>query len=61
MGSIFHVKPSLLPPTPGTSTKYKLNFDFGVAQIAGQIYGSGPTGVNLQARHQIGVQVSYGF
>jgi hypothetical protein len=43
------------------STKYKLNFDLGVAQIAGQVYGSGPTGVNLQARHQVGVQVSYGF
>jgi hypothetical protein len=37
--------------------KYKLNFDFGIAQIAGHI---GP-GVNLQARHQAGVQVSYGF
>ena len=43
------------------NTKYKLNFDFGVAQIAGQVYGSGSTGINLQARHQIGVQVSYGF
>jgi len=41
--------------------KYKLNFDLGVAQIAGQVYGSGITGINLQARHQIGVQVSYGF
>ena len=40
-------------PTP----KYKLNLDFGIAQIAGQVE---PT-VNLQARHQFGFQVSYGF
>jgi hypothetical protein len=39
------------------SAKYKLNFDVGVAQIAGQVM---PT-VNLQARHQVGVQMSYGF
>jgi hypothetical protein len=43
------------------TSKYKLNFDLGVAQIAGQVYGSGATGINLKARHQIGVQVSYGF
>ena len=37
--------------------KEKLNFDFGIAQVAGQI----SPGVNLQARAQVGVQVSYGF
>jgi len=40
-------------PTP----KYKLNIDFGIAQIAGQVE---PT-VNLQARHQFGAQITYGF
>jgi hypothetical protein len=35
----------------------KLNVDLGVAQIAGQIM----PGVNLRARAQVGVQVSYGF
>ena len=40
-------------PTP----KYKLNLDFGIAQIAGQVE---PT-VNLEARHQFGFQISYGF
>jgi hypothetical protein len=35
----------------------KLNVDFGVAQIAGKI----EPGVNLQARAQIGAQISYGF
>jgi hypothetical protein len=39
------------------SPKHKLNVDFGVAQIAGEI----ASGVNLKARHQVGVQVSYGF
>lgn len=42
------------------SPKHKLNFDFGVAQIAGHVMG-GPTGLNLKARHQVGAQVSYGF
>ena len=37
--------------------KHALNFDFGIAQIAGQVE---PT-VNLQARHQFGAQVTYGF
>lgn len=37
--------------------RHKLNFDAGVAQIAGQVL---PT-VNLKARHQFGLQVSYGF
>jgi len=37
--------------------KYKVNFDVGVAQIAGQVM----PGVDLQARHQVGVQMSYGF
>jgi hypothetical protein len=37
--------------------KYKLNIDFGVAQVAGQVE---PT-VNLQARHQFGAQITYGF
>jgi hypothetical protein len=40
-------------PTP----KQKFNVDFGIAQVAGQI----SPGVNLQARSQVGVQVSYGF
>lgn len=39
------------------TAKYKLNFDVGVAQIAGQI----APGTDLKARHQVGVQVSYGF
>jgi hypothetical protein len=39
------------------TSKYKLNFDFGVAQIAGNV----ATGVDLKARHQVGVQMSYGF
>jgi len=34
-----------------------VNFDVGVAQIAGQVM----PGVNLQARHQVGVQMSYAF
>jgi hypothetical protein len=43
------------------SPKHKLNVDFGVAQIAGYVYGSGSTGVNLMARHTWGTQVTYGF
>jgi len=39
------------------AAKYKVNFDVGVAQIAGQVM----PGVNLQARHQVGAQVSYAF
>lgn len=39
------------------SSRQKLNFDFGIAQVAGQISPE----VNLQARSQVGVQVSYGF
>jgi Protein of unknown function (DUF3034) len=39
------------------SQKHKLNFDFGVAQLAGNV----APGVNLKARHQIGTQISYGF
>jgi hypothetical protein len=39
------------------SPNHKLNFDFGIAQIAGQVM----PGVNLKARHQAAVQVSYGF
>jgi len=34
-----------------------LNFDIGIAQVAGTI----APGVNLKARHQFGAQVSYGF
>lgn len=41
--------------------KAKLNFDFGIGQIAGQVYGSGPNAINVKARHQAGFQVSYGF
>jgi len=37
--------------------KYKVNFDVGVAQIAGNI----ADGVDLKARHQVGVQMSYAF
>ncbi|HUO59777.1 MAG TPA: hypothetical protein VMU24_03850 [Candidatus Acidoferrales bacterium] len=37
--------------------KYKVNFDVGVAQIAGQV----AQGVDLKARHQVGVQMSYAF
>jgi hypothetical protein len=39
------------------SPKHKLNFDVGIAQVAGMI----APGVNLKARHQFGAQVSYGF
>jgi len=41
--------------------KYKLNFDFGIAQIAGRVYNSGSTLIDLKARHQVALQVSYGF
>ena len=37
--------------------KYKVNFDVGLAQIAGKVM----PGVDLQARHQVGVQMSYAF
>jgi hypothetical protein len=40
------------------TSKYKLNFDLGVAQIAGNVNSAIPS---LQARHQVGMQVSYGF
>lgn len=45
------------------TNRYKVNFDFGIAQVAGRIYNSGVPAdlINLQARHQVGVQVSYGF
>jgi len=43
------------------SPKHKLNFDFGIAQIAGRVYSSGTTVIDLKARHQAAVQVSYGF
>jgi len=39
------------------SKRHHLNLDAGVAQIAGEV---GP-GVNLKARHQFGMQASYGF
>ncbi len=39
------------------NVKYKFNVDCGVAQIAGHTM----PGVDLKARHQVGVQVSYGF
>jgi hypothetical protein len=42
-----------LPARPGS----KFNIDFGVAQAAGRIL---PT-VNLKARHQFALGVSYGF
>ena len=37
--------------------KYKVNFDIGVAQIAGKVAQD----VDLKARHQVGVQMSYAF
>ena len=37
--------------------KYKVNFDIGVAQIAGKVAQD----VDLKSRHQIGVQMSYAF
>jgi hypothetical protein len=39
------------------SPKHKLNLDFGIVQVAGQV----APGVDLKARHQAGVQISYGF
>jgi hypothetical protein len=39
----------------------KLNFDFGIGQFAGKVYGSGPDTINVKARHQAGFQVSYSF
>ena len=42
-----------LAPIP----EHKLNVDFGVAQIAGEI----APGVDLHARSRLGLQVSYGF
>jgi hypothetical protein len=35
----------------------KLNFDFGIAQAAGKV----APGIDLKARHQFGLGVSYGF
>jgi hypothetical protein len=40
------------------TSKYKLNFDVGVAQIAGNVNSGIPS---LQARHQLAAQMSYGF
>jgi len=39
------------------SPKHKLNFDFGIAQIAGRVFSSGTTVIDLQARHQAAAQV----
>ncbi len=39
------------------AAEHRINLDFGVAQIAGEI----APGVNLQARAQVAAQVSYGF
>jgi hypothetical protein len=39
------------------SPKYKINVDFGIAQIAGKI----GTGVDLKARHTWGSQITYAF
>jgi hypothetical protein len=56
--------PTLCIPTTLTycarfvpSSKHHLNFDVGVAQVAGVVM----PGVDLKARHQVGAQVSYGF
>ncbi|HUA99290.1 MAG TPA: DUF3034 family protein [Terracidiphilus sp.] len=43
-------------------SKYHLNVDFGVAQIAGRIYNSGAgTVVDLKARQSWGSQITWGF
>jgi hypothetical protein len=42
-----------LSPAPES----KLNVDFGIAQVAGEI----APGINLQARSRLGLQISYGF
>ena len=56
--------PSAIIPTTITyvmrvvpASERKLNLDVGVAQIAGNI----APGINLQARAQVGAQISYGF
>ncbi|HVP48149.1 MAG TPA: hypothetical protein VMT32_16260 [Bryobacteraceae bacterium] len=56
--------PNLIIPTTLTyavrllpAPEHKLAVDFGVAQIAGHVQ----PGVNLKARAQLGVQVTYGF
>jgi hypothetical protein len=42
--------------------KYKLNIDFGVAQVAGRIFDNGAgTVVDLKARHAWGAQATWGF
>ena len=42
--------------------KYHVNFDVGVAQIAGRVYNNNAgTVVDLQARHQLGTQVTWSF
>ncbi len=44
------------------SPKYKLNIDFGVAQVAGRIFNNGAgTIVDLNARHSYGSQITWGF
>lgn len=61
--------PTLNTPTTLTycvrfipSPKHKLNFDYGIAQVAGYVIGSASTEpVNLAARHRAGFQKSYGF
>jgi hypothetical protein len=35
----------------------RLTFDFGVAQVAGEV----APGINLQARHQFAMGITYGF
>jgi hypothetical protein len=40
------------------TSRYKLTFDFGIAQVAGNV---NPMLPSLQARHQVGLQMSYGF
>jgi hypothetical protein len=56
--------PNLIIPTTVTyavrllpAPEHKLAIDFGVAQIAGNVQ----PGVNLKARSQLGMQVTYGF
>ena len=45
------------PVTQGEGRLTRLNVDFGIAQIAGHI----APGVDLRARHQVAMGISYGF
>lgn len=47
----------VVPVTQGEGRLTKLNIDFGIAQIANHI----APGVDLKARHQVAMGISYGF